>query len=581
MQDRLSDLEARLDDVFRELAEIRRRLNRLESPDAASRRAATGTPAPAPERVTPAEAARTPMTASAVGLVGRTLMALGGAYLLRAVTEMGTLPALAGVAGGLAYAVGWLFLADRAAARGERLSAVFHGTACALIAYPLIWETTTRFGLLGSLAAAGALLLVFALGLALAWRHRLGELAWLNGLFGVATAFGLMQATHQLVTFTAALLVLAALVELTAQRDLGLGLRWPVALSADLAVLQTVLTALRAGGPPPGYPTLSTPRVILVGLALPLVYLGSIAARTLLRSRAVRPFEVLQIAIAVLVGFGGTLWVVRFTGAATLAVGVFGLLLGGACYAAAFAFIERREGGGRNFYVYTTFAALLALAGARLMLGASGRALLWAALGIAGAWLGGRFERITLRTHGFVYLASAAVAAGLLGAAADGLAAGSAGPWQNLSVTGLTVGLLAAIAWGILARTGRAGSTFNALLPAAGVAALVALIGAGLAARGLARVIADAPGASADVAFLATSRTAALAGLALVLAAAGARWGRVELTWLVYPVLSAGGVKLLLEDLPSGRPVSLFVSLALYGGALFATPPLMRATRVS
>ena len=575
MPDRFADLEARLEGVVRELGEIRRRLDRLEFPDSASRgETVAGIAAPAREGATAVP--RSPMTAGAVGLVGRTLMALGGAYLLRAVTEAGALPALAGVAGGLVYAAFWLFLADRAAARGQRLSAVFHGIASALIVYPLIWETTTRFGLLGSAGAVAALLLVFALGLGLAWRHRLGEIAWLNGLCGVATTFGLLQITHQLVTFTAAMLVIAALVELTAQRDLGLGLRWPVALGVDLAVLQTVLIAVRPGGSPPGYPTLSTPEVILVGLALPVLYLGSIAARTLVRSRAVRPFEILQIAIAVLVGFGGTLRVVRFTGAATLAVGAFGLLLGAACYAAAFAFIERREGSGRNFYVYTTFAALLTLAGARLMLGSSARALLWAALGITAAWLGGRFERITLRTHGFVYLGMAAGAAGLLEAAATGLLAGSAGPWRNLTPIGVVVGLVAVVSYGILARASRPDSTWNALVPTAGVAALVALIGAGLAARGLAGALAHAPGASTDAAFLATSRTAVLAGLAFALAWAGGRWGRLELMWLVYPVLAVGGLKLLLEDLPQGRPVSLFVSFALYGGALFATPRLMR-----
>jgi len=175
-----------------------------------------------------------------------------------------------------------------------------------------------------------------------------------------------------------------------------------------------------------------------------------------------------------------------------------------------------------------------------------------------------------------VSLGMAAGAAGLLEAAATGLLAGSAGPWRNLTPIGVVVGLVAVVSYGILARASRPDSTWNALVPTAGVAALVALIGAGLAARGLAGALAHAPGASTDAAFLATSRTAVLAGLAFALAWAGGRWGRLELMWLVYPVLAVGGLKLLLEDLPQGRPVSLFVSFALYGGALFATPRLMR-----
>jgi len=86
MPDRFADLEARLEGVVRELGEIRRRLDRLEFPDSASRgETVAGIAAPAREGATAVP--RSPMTAGAVGLVGRTLMALGGAYLLRAVTE--------------------------------------------------------------------------------------------------------------------------------------------------------------------------------------------------------------------------------------------------------------------------------------------------------------------------------------------------------------------------------------------------------------------------------------------------------------------------------------------------------------
>jgi hypothetical protein len=44
------------------------------------------------------------------------------------------------------------------------------------------------------------------------------------------------------------------------------------------------------------------------------------------------------------------------------------------------------------------------------------------------------------------------------------------------------------------------------------------------------------------------------------------RWP--EARWLVYPVLVIAGIKMLLEDFPSGRPLTLFIALALVGGAL-------------
>jgi hypothetical protein len=46
-------------------------------------------------------------------------------------------------------------------------------------------------------------------------------------------------------------------------------------------------------------------------------------------------------------------------------------------------------------------------------------------------------------------------------------------------------------------------------------------------------------------------------------------------------VLAAGGLKLLVEDLPRSRPATLFIALALYGGALIVAPRLAsRSTSV-
>jgi hypothetical protein len=44
-------------------------------------------------------------------------------------------------------------------------------------------------------------------------------------------------------------------------------------------------------------------------------------------------------------------------------------------------------------------------------------------------------------------------------------------------------------------------------------------------------------------------------------------------------VLVAGGLKLLAEDLRHSRASTLFVALALYGGALIVAPRLARAVR--
>jgi len=42
--------------------------------------------------------------------------------------------------------------------------------------------------------------------------------------------------------------------------------------------------------------------------------------------------------------------------------------------------------------------------------------------------------------------------------------------------------------------------------------------------------------------------------------------------WLVYPVLAAGGVRLVLDDFRHSEPSTLFIALALYGAALAFAP---------
>jgi hypothetical protein len=55
--------------------------------------------------------------------------------------------------------------------------------------------------------------------------------------------------------------------------------------------------------------------------------------------------------------------------------------------------------------------------------------------------------------------------------------------------------------------------------------------------------------------------------------------GLAELSRLTYPVLVAGGLKVLLADLPSARPAALFVVLACYGASLILTPIVLRGPR--
>ena len=132
--------------------------------------------------------------------------------------------------------------------------------------------------------------------------------------------------------------------------------------------------------------------------------------------------------------------------------------------------------------------------------------------------------------------------------------------------------------YALLVGTRRRDSAWNALLPQAIVAVLLGFVAAGVGARWLAEAFASAPGPDADFAYVATGRTAVLCGIAVVMAWAARRYSLRELGWLVIPLLAGEGLRLLLEDIRHGRPATLFITLALYGGALVATSTLMKKT---
>lgn len=583
-------LVARIETLERELRRTQQRLEALEelradepAPLAAVPPAWPGARVPEPALRAPVRAAGPDASlaaASLLPLIGRTLLVLAGGFMIRAMTDADLLPALAGVGLGLVYALVWIARADREARAGQATSAVFQGVAGGLIAYPLLWETTTRFGLLHAGVALAALVTVFGSALYVAQRRGLASLAVIQAALALTTAVGLLFATRELVPVALALLAMAALIEALAWRDLWMGLRWPVALALDGALLLVVWLGARPAGLPEGYPRLPLGTAVAATLLLPALYLVSLFVRTLRHGRGVVPFEVVQGTAALAIGLGGAQRLLASRGAETTLAGLATLALGAACYAAAFAFVERRRGRGRNFYFYSTAAGLLTLVGTGAVLDDASSTLSWLLLATTAAWCARRFERLSLGYHAALYLGAAMLAAGLIDTCRRDLfgAADGGAPFPTplaWLAAGAALGVYALL---MQARGGSSASTEDApwweRVPQALAAALVVLVAGGVLVAVLAALLQPLPALRA--AALATLRTAVLAALALGLASAGRRFRLPELTWLVYPLLLLGGLKLLLEDLPAGRPATLFLSFVLYGGALLAAPRLLR-----
>jgi hypothetical protein len=569
--DRTAELEAQVVELSAAMKRLEGRVRALETGTSAvvaeaRREAALAAAVAESERRTPVgEAAVSTM----LSLVGRTLLVLAGAFVLRALTDNGRLPAPAGAALGFLYAGVWIALADRAGRAGQTVSAGFHGLSAVLIGFPLLFEAATRFKLLPPAVATLflGLLTAVALGVA-AWRG-LSGLAWAIGVGGIATSVGLMVVGgHFLAPAVYLILLGVAALWIGYLRD-WFGLRWPVALAADLVL---VAVAMRAVAPT----VVEGPRVaFLLQALLMAAYLGSIAARTLVLGRDVVPFEIAQTAASLVVGLGGATYVAARTGMGSAGFGAASIALGVAAYAVAFVFVETRQKGRANFYFYATVGILMLLVGTGLAFPPAVRGVSWALLAVGAAGLARWKGRRSLAVHGIAYGVAAAFGSGLVLHAVRSLRTPPGVEWEPLPVASVLVLLCVGACTWIAAGDGER-TTPVAQVPQLLLDAVVAFSAAGVLIGWIAPAVAAQLGPDASPGAVAAVRTGVLVIGVLALAWAGRSTAWREAGWLAYPVLVAIALKIMMEDLPRSRPAALLFSFALYGAALILVPRLRK-----
>jgi hypothetical protein len=512
-------------------------------------------------------------TAGAVTVLGRALLGIAGAYLLRAVTEMGTLSWSAGVGLGIAYALAWLVWAARTPAE-KKLEVAVHGLTSVLVLAPLLWEAMMRVHVVHPWAAAGVLMLFSTFGLASAWRKDLAVLAWITTLAALVIAAVLLVATRAVIPFTAALLAIAAAVEFSATLDHWLRERWIVAMVTDLAVVLVTYLVTRPGGPPDGYTPISPAEALTVQIALVAIYLASTISRTLYRSHVFTFFETTQIVAAFGITFTGVLRIAANRPLARLSVAVLILLCAIACYFVAFKFLEHRGAQVRNFYAYSTFALLLTVVGMRIVLFSSTAAVCWAGLALAGLWLGDRLRRTTLRFHGAIYLLLAIAVSGLAWKVALTLRLSTAA-WGRSAIL---VGIATIFCYLLVLRSRNPADTWPVRVLATTIAASVVCSAAGafsFAAIATTRATLG-PNVSA-----ATAVTFAVTAISLLLAWLSRKKQRPELLWLVPILMAIGAYNLFTQDLGQQHTLGRFLSLLLYGATLILLPRIGSAKRAA
>ena len=499
-----------------------------------------------------------------IALIGRTLIVLGGAYLLRAVTESNAIPTTAGVLLGLLYAASWSLLALRASVTPG--SAAHHTTATALTALPLILEATSKFKVLHAWSAALALSVISALVFVVVWRRKLHGVAWTFAFLAIALSPALMDVTDSMVPFALYLTALGITTVWLGYVFEWRLLRWMVAAAVDvvLMVLCFLVVTNRL-------PSVSPARAIAVCCVGVAAYLATFAIRTLLRQRDVVVFEIAQTIALLCFVLGGAIWIAASRATLEIPLAIAMVVLGGASYAVSFAFIPRRFATPANFVFYSSLALLLIVTGGALLTQGIANSILWSALALISGFLSMRYRKSSLALHSAVYLFSGFVGADLLRLGMLSLI------WRVDSWLvpreGALLLLVASLIAAAIRPIERMGSfelwtTAKVMILAEVGWALAALFTSAAGARWL--------GANPDPAIVAVLRTAVLGALTGLTAWASRYPTLSPGRLLCTPLLVILALKLLWEDLRAGRPATLFVSFAIAGVVLILTSRFRR-----
>lgn len=262
IESRVERLEAALQAIDSRLAKLEHRPHREARP----------VPAAASE---PAQS-----EAGSLGLFGISMLILGGAFVLRALTESNIVPRPAGAILGFAYAGVWIWNAGRLAHRHHARGALFHAVTAAVIAFPLVWETTVRFHIIPAIIASIAVGLLGLLFLWIAVRGEQQVLAWTGSLAAILAAFAIGPSPAMLVAISA---VGAATIFAASRWEFA---AWPAAIASNIIALIVIVTR----GP---------------GTVAALVGFSALWVATAAIARSHEIAITVQSAIAILVGVGG------------------------------------------------------------------------------------------------------------------------------------------------------------------------------------------------------------------------------------------------------------------------------------
>ncbi len=548
--------------------ELERRIAALEAERTTLKHhavAPTAVTPPGPPVATTWQGFPSPQMPATVPVIGKAVLGIAGAYLLRALAESGAIPRIPVLLLAIVYAGLWMALAIRA--HGRTFPSFVYAATSVLILSPLLWESTVAFQYLPP-GATGIILVLFCAAV-LGWtsRLRLELIPWITVLAVAVTALALFFETHRLVALTLSILAIAAVTELAACFGYHRSLRVIPALAADVAVCLTVYILSSPSGTPDGYYPATATTLVALWLCLLVLYVGSIGFRSFWLNEPIPAIDNLQGAIVVLIAIFGAL-----RASSTFVVPALGALLLLYCAGCYWGALSRFSQHDRNRRTSATWAALLFVIGSLLVFPAVLQVILLCALAVLMTVLYGRSRKVSIGLHPSFFLLSAAVASQAHLHVLNSLA----GTVPGAPVWAVWILVFsAAVCYVLGSRLGEPSRRALWIVPAAVVSlviasSLVVLIVGYLAPQG-----------QLDASRISMIRTMVNCALALVLAVAGFRWKRRELVWMSYAAVGFGTLKLIFEDLRYGNPGTLVFSLLFYGVILILLPKLNSRTRIT
>ena len=193
----VDDVASLVEQLTRRIAELEARVAALEHPlqanpsEVASTRTLQSAQAVEPLPVEPGT------SGNVIAALGKAVLAMAGAYLLRAIAESTPGAQFPMLLAGIVYACGWMAWAVRAH-RTNHFASATYGTTATLILAPLLYESTTKFELLSITSTAAILAAFVVLVLVLAWHSNLQVLPWVGTVASISTLWVLIFSTHAL-----------------------------------------------------------------------------------------------------------------------------------------------------------------------------------------------------------------------------------------------------------------------------------------------------------------------------------------------------------------------------------------------